>query len=207
MTSDGFVANFARSADAFAAADAIVRAASRADACVVGRSEGAAWRLAVQARGSAATVRRAIEDARREVMSRQGETHALDDDLDVMRELPARATDGALVRVSLPLAAASAFAETAASLESLATLVADAASGILRVHLMGDDEAVIREAEALLLAARAVGGAARVERRAEQLRPHLPTWATRPNGDFLMRRIKDAFDPAGILEPGRTAFL
>jgi glycolate oxidase FAD binding subunit len=204
---DGLVAQFARSSDAFATAAAVVRGASRVEACVVDRGEGTDWRLAVQARGSAATVTRSIEDARREVGSRHGEARALADDLVEMRELPARATDGALVRVSLPLAASPAFAETAARLEGLAALVADAASGVIRVHLLGDDAAVIRDAEALLLAARVVGGSGRIERRAEHLRSRLPTWPTRPNGDFLMRRIKDAFDPAGILEPGRSAFV
>jgi FAD/FMN-containing dehydrogenase len=123
-----------------------------------------------------------------------------------MRELPARATDGALVRVSLPFAAVEAFAESAVRLASFAALVADVASGATRVHLVSDDEAVIRDAEALLLAARIVGGAGRIERRAETLRSRLRTWPTRPNGDFLMRRIKETFDPAGILEPGRSAF-
>ena len=205
--SDGLVAGFTRSADAFATADAVVRGASRVEACVVERSEGTAWRLAVQARGSAATVRRSIEDARRELAARQGEPRDLGDDLGSMRELPARATEGALVRVSLPLAATPAFAETAARLESLAALVADAASGIVRVHLLGDDDDLIRDAEALLLAARVVGGTGRIERRAEHLASRLSTWPTRPNGDFLMRRIKEAFDPAGILEPGRAAFV
>ena len=205
--SDGLVAGFTRSADAFATADVVVRGASRVEACVVERSEGTAWRLAVQARGSAATVRRSIEDARRELAARQGEPRDLGDDLGSMRELPARATEGALVRVSLPLAATPAFAETAARLESLAALVADAASGIVRVHLLGDDDDLIRDAEALLLAARVVGGTGRIERRAEHLASRLSTWPTRPNGDFLMRRIKEAFDPAGILEPGRAAFV
>jgi len=151
-------------------------------------------------------VERAIEDARREVAAHHGETRELADDLGRMRELPARSTDGALVRVALPLAATAAFSETASRLESIATLVADAASGVVRIHVLGDDDAVIRDAEALLLAARVVGGAGRVERRAEHLRSRLPTWPNRPSGDFLMRRIKDAFDPAGILEPGRAAF-
>jgi glycolate oxidase FAD binding subunit len=204
--SDGLVARFARPSDAFAAADAIVRGASRVEACVVECIEGTAWRLAVRARGSRPTVMRAIEDARRDVAVRQGESRELGDDLGRMRELPARAIDGALVRVSLPLAAAPAFAETAARLESVATLVADAASGVVRVHFLGDDDAVVRSAEALLLAAGVVGGAGRIERRAEHLRSRLPTWPTRPTGNFLMRRIKDAFDPAGILEPGRSAF-
>ena len=204
--SDGLVGRFARSQDAFAAADAIVRGASRVEACVVERSEGSAWRLAVQARGSTLTVSRAIEDARRAVAARQGDARELGEDLGRMRELPAHATDGALVRVSLPVAATAAFAETAARLESVAALVADAASGVVRVHLLDDDDAVIRDAEALVAAARVVGGGGRIERRAEHLRSRLSTWPTRPTGDFLMRRIKDAFDPAGVLEPGRAAF-
>lgn len=203
--SDGLAAKFRRSGDAFAAAQAISRGASRVEACVVERDEDG-WRLAVQARGNAATVKRAIDDARREVTARQGEVTDVADQLGRMRELPARAIEGALVRVSLPLAASAAFAESAARLESLGALVADAASGVARAHVVGDDDAVIRDSAALLLAARVVGGSGRIERRAEQLRVQLPTWPTRPNGDFLMRRIKEAFDPAGILEPGRSAF-
>lgn len=204
--SDGLVARFARPVDAFAVADAVVRGASRVEACVVERGAGGTWRLAVQARGAGPTVRRALEDARREVAARRGDTSELGDDLGRLRELPARAIDGALVRAALPLAAAAAFAETAAGLETLAALVADAASGVVRAQFAGDEADVIRDAEALLLAARVVGGSARIERRADQLRSRLPTWPTRPNGDFLMRRIKDAFDPSGVLEPGRAAF-
>jgi glycolate oxidase FAD binding subunit len=203
--SDGLLGGFARSADAFAAAHAVVRGASRVEACVVERGESG-WRLAVHARGAEPTVKRALEDARREITARQGDVRQLGDELDRMRELPARAIDGAVVRVSLPLAASAGFAETAARLETLAALVSDAASGVARAHLAGEDDAVIGDAEALLLAARAIGGTGRIERRAEHLRSRLPTWPTRPNGDFLMRRIKEAFDPAGILEPGRAAF-
>jgi len=204
--SDGFVARFERSADAFGVADAAVRGASRVEACVVERSVDGAWRVAVQARGGGPAVERAVRDARREVASRRGHAAELADDIGRMRELPSRAIDGALVRVALPLAASTAFAESAVRLESFATLVVDAASGVTRVHLIGDDDAVIRDAEALLLAARMVGGSGRIERRAEHLRARLSTWPNRPNGDFLMRRIKDAFDPAGVLEPGRSAF-
>jgi len=204
---DGLVASFGRSSDAFATAEAVVRGASRVEACVVERHAGTAWRLAVEARGSAPTVKRAIGDARREAAAHRGDIGALGDALSSLRELPARATEGALVRVSLPLAAAAPFAETAARLESLDALVADAASGVVGAHLVGDDDAVVRDAEALLVAARVVGGSGRIERRAEHLRTRLSTWPTRPNGDFLMRRIKDAFDPAGILEPGRAAFV
>jgi glycolate oxidase FAD binding subunit len=204
--SDGLVARFARPSDVFAVADAVVRGASRVEACVVERGEGPTWRLALQARGTAPTVKRAIEDARREVAAHQGDVRELGDDLGRLRELPARAIDGALVRVALPVAASAAFADTAVGLESLASLVADAASGVVRAQFVGDDDDVIRDAEALLLAARVIGGTGRIERRADHLRTRLSTWPTRPNGDFLMRRIKDAFDPAGILEPGRSAF-
>jgi glycolate dehydrogenase FAD-binding subunit len=205
--SDGLLARFARSSDAFAAANAVARGASRVDVCVVERREGPTWRLAVQARGTGATVKRAMDDARREVAARDGDADGLGDALAPMRDLPARAIDGALVRVSLPLATSAAVAETAARLERLVALVVDAASGVAWAHFVGDDDAVVRDAEALLLAARVVGGGGRIERRSEHLRSRLLTWPSRPNGDSLMRRIKDAFDPTGILEPGRSAFV
>ena len=103
--SDGLVARFDRPADAFGTAHAVVRAPSRVDACVVERSAEGSWILAVQSRGGGPTVDRALRDARREVTTRHGDATDLGDDLRPMRELPARAIDGALVRVSLPLAA------------------------------------------------------------------------------------------------------
>src|SRR5207244_12215244 len=96
------------------------------------------------------------------------------------------------------------YADTSVRLEAFATYGAYAACGVVLVHVRGDDDAVTRGAEALLLAARMVGGGGRVERRAEHLRARLPASPTRTNGGLLMRRIKDAFDPAGILEPGRS---
>jgi glycolate oxidase FAD binding subunit len=202
---DGIIARFARGSEAFAAAVALARAPARPEACVVERGPEGGWRLLIYAHGSGPMVRRALEDARREAAHRGADVTPLAHELAYLRELAAFATDGALVRASLPLAAQAPFADTAARLESLATLVADAAGGVVRAHLRGDDDTVIRDAEALLLASRVVGGTGRVERRAEALRPRLGAWPMRPAGDFLMRRIKDAFDPAGILEPGRSA--
>jgi glycolate oxidase FAD binding subunit len=203
--SDGIIARFRRGVDAFAAADALARAPARPEACVVRRGQDRTWSLLLNARGSAAAVARAIRDAREEADARGGEVGPLANELTDLRELPSRAGEGALVRVILPLAAQAPFAEDIARLECLVELVADAASGVVRAHLRGDDDAVIRDAEALLLASRVVGGAARVERRVDSLRARLAAWPTRPNGDFLMRRIKNAFDPEGILEPGRSA--
>jgi len=114
--------------------------------------------------------------------------------------------DGTVVRAALPLAAQPAFATTAARLEGFAQLVADAASGIARIVLRGDDAVVLNAADALFAAARVCGGSARVERRPESLRARLRAWGdAEPAGRFLMRRLKDAFDPRGILEPGRSA--
>src|SRR5207244_998848 len=115
VASSGLLARFARSADAFAAANAVARGPSRVEACVVEWSEGPTWRLALQARGSGPTVERAVADARREIAARQGSTHELGNSLAAMRELPARAMDGALVRVSLPIAAAAALEDAGAS--------------------------------------------------------------------------------------------
>ena len=193
--------------EAFSVASAIVRTALRPSAAVVsGGPDG--WTALIGAEGRPAEVERAMAETARAAAQAGARSERSDDPeaaLGPLRELPATTTDGALVRAALPLAAQPAFVDIARRLEVTARVVADAGSGIVRVHLRGPDDAVIHGADALLAAAAAVGGSARVERRDATLADRLGAWAAaRPGGDFLMRRIKEAFDPAGILEPGRS---
>jgi glycolate oxidase FAD binding subunit len=206
--SQGAHAQFARSADAFAAADAIVRTSARPAALAISGGPGGAWELLLQADGDARPVARTLE-----LLSQSARTYGasaqahdgLPAVLATLNEISAQ-QDVTLVRAALPLAAQPAFAAAAARLEGFAQLVADAASGIVRVVLRGDDLVVLGAADALLAAARVCGGSARVERRPESLRGNLHAWGdAEPAGRFLMRRLKEAFDPRGILEPGRSA--
>jgi glycolate oxidase FAD binding subunit len=195
-----------RAGAAFEIADALLRTPLRPAALAVeGTRRG--WTIAVAAHGVAAQVQRAMMEASR-AAERVGASVARVDEKDALaplRDLPAMANAGALVRASLPLAAQRSYAESASRLDTFERCVADAGGGIVRVHLRGDHPAVIHSADTLLAAAHAVGGSARVERRDEGLRDRLGAWADpRPGGDFLMRRLKDAFDPSGILEPGRS---
>lgn len=204
----GAHAQFARIADAFAAADAIVRTSARPAALAIAGGPGRAWELLLQADGDGAPVARTL-DLLSHSASAQGASaqrhDAVPAGLATLNEVSARG-DGTIVRAALPLAAQPAFAATAARLEGFTQLIADAASGIVRVVLRGDDAIVLDGADALLVAARVCGGSARVERRPDSLRARLRAWGdTEPAGRFLMRRLKEAFDPRGILEPGRSA--
>jgi glycolate dehydrogenase FAD-binding subunit len=206
--SSGAHALFARSADAFAAADAIVRTSARPAALAISGGPGGAWELLLQADGDAAPVARTL-DLLSEVARDHGTTAQHHDGvpalLTELNEISSRA-DGTVVRAALPLAAQPAFATTAVRLEGFARLVADASSGIVRIVLRGDDTTMLDGAGALLAAARVVGGSARVERRPESLRARLTAFGdAEPAGRFIMRRLKAAFDPRGILEPGRSA--
>ncbi len=198
------VARCAGAEAAFAIVDALLHTAVRPSALVVDRTRDR-WTVLVGAEGQREQVERAMVEVRRvagSAVERTDDGAAL---LAPLRELPATATDGALVRAALPLAAQRSFAENAARLDAFAHCVVDGGSGIARVHLRGDDASVLRSTDTLLAAAAVVGGSARVERRDPSLRQRLAAWSgARPGGEFLMRRIKDAFDPAGILEPGRS---
>ena len=205
--SAGAHAQFARTADAFAAADAIARTSARPAALAISGGPGGAWELLLQADGDSAPVERTL-DLLSQSARAQGTAAQRHDGvrgvLATLNELSGR--DGMVVRAALPLAAQGAFATTAARLEGFAQLVADAASGIVRVVVRGDDAVTLDAADALLAAARAVGGSARIERRPDSLRGRLRAWGdAEPAGLFLMRRLKEAFDPRGILEPGRSA--
>jgi len=184
---------------AFARAAAIVRTSLRPSALVVERT-GRDWRLVVGAAGERAVVDRTLREAGGD------EVPDADELLGSLRELPATATDGALVRVVLPLAAQAAFAESAVKVDGFARLVADAGSGAALVHVRGDDGTVAASAAALMASARVLGGVARAERRAPSLVGRISARGdAEPAGHFLMRRVKEAFDPRGVLEPGRSA--
>jgi glycolate oxidase FAD binding subunit len=199
------VARCARAADAFAIADALLRTPIRPSALVVdGARRG--WAAVVAAEGEPAAVERAMVEAARAAersaapVERGGDP---DEVLVPLRDLVETATDGAVLRAVLPLAAQRSFVDAAAALEGFDRCVADAGSGIVRIHLRGEDAAVLLAADTLMAGARSVGGSARIERRDAALRNRLPAWGPAPGGDFLMKRIKLAFDPRGTLEPGR----
>ncbi|MDE3113191.1 MAG: FAD-binding protein [Chloroflexota bacterium] len=192
---------------AFAIADALLHTAVRPSALVVDATHGR-WMVLVGAEGQRPQVERAIAETGRAAGGAGAATERADDAEELLaaaRELPATAVDGALIRAALPLAAQRSFAESALGLEAAVRCVVDAGSGIARVHLRGDEATVLRSADTLLAAAAVVGGSARVERRDASLRARLAAWSgARPGGEFLMRRLKEAFDPAGVLEPGRS---
>jgi glycolate oxidase FAD binding subunit len=206
--SAGAHAHFARSADAFAAADAVARTSARPAALAISGGPEGTWELLLQANGDPAAVARTIDLLAQSARARGAKAQPFEGVptvLATLNELSGNA-DGLVVRAALPLAAQPAFAAAAARLEAFAQLVADAASGIVRVVLRGDDARVLDGADALLAAARVCGGSARTERRPDSLRARLRAWGdAEPAGLFLMRRLKEAFDPQGILEPGRSA--
>ena len=200
----GTSSTFTTGADAFAAADALMRTSLRPIALVVERTADRTWRLLVAAAGERAPVDRAMAETARAAGAHGGTTEPVDDlvtALTRLREIVDGAADGGVIRVALPLSAQTAFAEAATQADRTARLVADAASGTMHVHLRGDDATVRATADALLANARVLGGSGRVERAVTGLET---SDGPDPAGAFLMRRLKQAFDPRGILEPART---
>lgn len=193
----GSVSVVADAATAFAAAGAIVRTSLRPTALVVD-GDRETWRLIVAAAGEQPVVDRTLRESGGQSLADAEQV------LGPLRELPATAVDGALVRVALPLAAQAPFAEGVSRLDGFARLVADAGTGIARVHLRGDDVTVAAALAAAIASARVLGGSARAERVAQSLRSELSALRIEPPGGFLMRRLKDSFDPLHTLEPGRS---
>ena len=204
--SAGLQASFAQGSAAFAAADAVARTPARAAALVVQSTARESWRLLVLAQGDPSAVERTLAIAA-DAVQEEGGTSERHDDIELglgpLRDLPAT-TRGTVLRASLPIAAQNAFADVATRLAGFRHLVADAASGVVRVHVQSDESSEIAAADALRAAARVCGGSAYVERRPEAIRDSVSAWG---DGDvpglFLMKRLKEAFDPNGVLEPGR----
>jgi glycolate oxidase FAD binding subunit len=198
-------ATFGAPGEAFGAAEALVGTSLRPAAVVVDRTADRRWRLLIVAAGEAAPVGRAMLELGRIAAAHGATAEAVADPeaaLHPLRELVDLATGGAVVRAALPLSAQTAFAEAATRAGRDTRFVADAASGIAYVHLR-DESDVVAAADGLVAKARVVGGSARVER--SSIAGLDPFGGSEPPGAFLMRRLKNAFDPSGILEPARSA--
>ena len=84
-------------------------------------------------------------------------------------------------------------------------LVADPGFGTLRLFWSEDpgDGALLGYIQAAREAARSHGGKAVVERCPPSVKTEIDVWDLEPDSMVIMRRIKEQFDPAGILNPGR----
>ncbi|MDX1483899.1 MAG: FAD-binding protein [Alphaproteobacteria bacterium] len=120
--------------------------------------------------------------------------------------LPGGGAGGDMIwRLSLPPAAGLEAAVEIADAEGGA-VVADWAGGLIWLAMAadGDAESAGRKAAALRAAVAAHGGHATLVRAAETLRREIPVFETEaPALAALTRRIKENFDPRGILNPGR----
>ena len=107
------------------------------------------------------------------------------------------------VRIAAPRRSIAPLA--AGCLEFGAELVADPGFGALRLLWWNDPggESLLDYVRATRDAARAHGGTAVVEQLPAHLKDGIDVWGEEPGSIGIMRRIKEQFDPAGLLNPGR----
>jgi len=85
-----------------------------------------------------------------------------------------------------------------------ATMVASVAQGALRGAFYADTHEVIgRSVAAAREALKAIGGVLVILEVPDSLRPECDMWGVVPNAWGVMQRLKTAFDPKRILNPGR----
>jgi glycolate oxidase FAD binding subunit len=172
------------------------RLALRSASLTCEASEGA-WRLSAGFAGSEAAVERSGSQFRA-IAGDSADDGAWDA---VSRAYAAVQNDPVCVRATVPAAQTGALAQALADAE--ASVVYEPTLGSAHGS-WGDADAVDAERIAALRQ-RAVdaGGALIVERAPVELKRAADVWGA-PRGDFaLMRRLKEQFDPAGTLNPGR----
>jgi glycolate oxidase FAD binding subunit len=113
----------------------------------------------------------------------------------------------ASLRVSLPIAASEEFVERAQQKVGRAGLclavVAQTAAGVVNLHIFEARDAVAL-IESLRAAAKELRGSLVVEHCAPEIKKRVDVWGATGNDFEIMRKIKHAWDPKGILSPGRA---
>ncbi len=95
-------------------------------------------------------------------------------------------------------------------LDAPVDIIADPGFGLVRMFLWPDGSESGTDGEQLAAfaarvqgLAKGIGGSAVVERASPELKSRVSVWGDSPEGAHIMTRIKERFDPMGILNPGR----
>ena len=167
------------------------------------------WTLAVRAEGFTATVTRHLD----QLVSMANQVGLLAELLkdashqtfwDEIRDFPLL-PERLIYRVTLPRAALAQFVKRIAIWNSDGVgpaIVADLAAGILWIAFTLN-QMVVGRFDGLLSLAGEQGGHAIMLVSPPELKTDVDVWGPAPAAFFLMRRIKEQFDPKGLMNPGR----
>jgi glycolate oxidase FAD binding subunit len=163
--------------------------------------------LAVRFSGTSSAIMRQLNDVTQWARSNGNVlSTTLEDDAAFWSRLSDFAADNEIVlKVSvLPaqLAAIGAAAETLAEQRGLVCAFTANPVGILLVAFSGDPEQVKSAVTSLRQSATTIGGHLVVQRAPRVLREQMDVWGPTENSS-LLKKLKQEFDPHGILNPGR----
>lgn len=184
---------------------------SNRQASAGGEMARSGWKLAVWCEGFQETVARHISDIgsmaeRIGVSSETSEDASHEKFWDEVRDFPLHA--GRLVyRVTVPRASVAEILTTVQGWESAdfsPALVGDPAAGVLWIAAAANQPAAARFATLTSLAAQHRGYAIMFA-APDALKKDVDVWGPTPPAFFLMREIKQRFDPKGLLNSGRFA--
>jgi glycolate oxidase FAD binding subunit len=187
--------------------------ALRRIAGVTGTSGAGGWGVLVLAEGLAESRKRHVDEMRTLVGPQDG-LEVLDGAShaglwQAVAEFPSPDTHpGAVIcRAGGPIARWTDLARAAEDTRTVGgpvEILAHAGVGILYTACGAEDGAAI--VTAVGAAASAAGGYAVVEAAPPALKSRLPLWGEAPGGLDLMRRLREQFDPLGIMVPGRLGW-
>src|SRR5262245_46679856 len=107
------------------------------------------------------------------------------------------------IKVSVPISATRYLLDQTITLLPDCIATADVGTGIIRLAFDADDEFAVDSIDRVRASAAAVNGSAVIEKAALKVRRSIDSWGDVGSTATLMRRIKAAFDPQSLLNPGK----
>jgi glycolate oxidase FAD binding subunit len=125
---------------------------------------------------------------------------------DIFMDVPWRNGEICLKVATVP----SALPETLRAIDTLAwtkgietRVIGQAAATVLWVALRNNGDTIAETVEALRSVVARSGGSVVIAAAPDELKPRLHIWGPTTDAFPLMRRVKDQFDPQGLMSPGR----